>query len=1757
MPFDTEVDSTTVDAVVDYSGSGNHGQLGGGISGYAPAWTSAGIKGGAYAFDGVDDYIGGSSLSGIDFSQDYTLELWFNADEFGISGSGCNDDRAVLISKEETGELLNLVTTAGAYPGRIGLLHSDTGENSNATYTSTALNTGQWYYVAAVHDASERLLAIYVDGSEDVTHTYVQGETLDNPAGPLYIGAKTVNCSPDEFDGTIDEIRVYDFALSAEQIAQNYNNGKPLYNTIVAEEISEADVSWVADVIINDAQDYRADSSFAVCSVASPSNSEPLMSTPTVRAHAPVTSDSVGYWQFEDGDISVAGYADDETTNENDGTCTNCPAWTENGAIGGAYEFDGVDDMISIPNSTSLDIYGVNQPVSLSAWVKFDEYSSTIFVHKGEYPNYEYGFGSTPNGRVDFRINDAGEFIIVQGALAPDLGKWYHYVGVYDGMEMRIYKNGVSDSTPTAHSGTVNQHTGPLTIGKYAYHPTAYNFNGSVDEVRVYDRVLTASEISALYNSSVYAYDSYDLGASTVGMVDADGDDTFATVDWRAGGTSMAVLNMSFDEKVTALTADSVQDYSSYANHGQLGAGTAGYAPAWRDSATCGLESGGCYEFDGDDMISISDADSLDIDSTFTIEAWVKPDDFVSREIVSKNGNFRLLFSSFGDPTFSYYSNGEWRGFWDDVSTFTAGNWYYIVATGDGQTQRLYVDGIETNTASYTDPLVPNVYNLEIGSYAGIRTFDGLIDEVRIYDSALSADQIAMNYNAGKPNHLNLAAAEVDAGDSWTAEITPHDADGEAGTTIESEAVEVLGFTAGPVESWEGPDGYLLPPAWHVAESGSTEHLKDIDLASDTVFYAVGETGTILKSADGGQNWSAQTSGVTEDLWSIFCTSASVCWAVGEDDGLGGDAVILYTSNGGTDWTEQTSGTTKVLYDVFFASTTRGWAVGETGTILTTSNAGTTWTAQTSGVTNNINGVYAVSDLSVWAVGTGGVILTTTNGGTSWANSTISSSSLYDVKFLDDQIGFVSGLSGKVYYTTNGGTNWTLGNTGTGTAIFGIDFSDASNGVLVGGGGNYGFSSNGGATWTVHDSDAADTFFEVESLNADEYWAVGMNGAIAYTTTAARDTRNSSDNDPTQAGQDIDFIATYNSGGGAQWYLAVCKYAYAVPGDDSAPSCCTDSTYSTCTSAEAWAISGYADDGAEATATYTTSSSDAESNTWYAFGCDKVAGGGSCSTYSQGENHSGSPFVVNHQPAFADNFSVSDLSSDAELLADGDMELAGYSDWTSWLGATLSKETTDPHGGSQVLRVEGGAAQQSVVGVSVGNKYRITGYARSSSVGDAYPVIHGSGNNLFLWTGTHSTDWQYIETDFMAVAPTIGLWSWAGESAGEYVEFDDMSIVRSPLLEPGERLRFDFEVTDSNGDDVTVVVCDEVNFAGDYYADSVMACWGEELCRVTIPGGGTGYCNETDTDVLDTDTDPVYIAQPEAHGSKTYTVHAFDEHYVHDDSTTNSPEAQTLSVEDMNPYPISYTMTDGYDPVAGSSDGVIFTIRYEDTNGGDDVTNVIGYFKSGNAVSLACTANENNCYVDASCTLDSGVGTANQVDAVCSADVWYNADSGSWYAWGRPTDDNGTINFGIYSSVVDTVAELSAVNVAESSIDYGFLRLGTTSAEQTVTLQNLGNTVIDVGIQGADMTSASGTIPRANQEWSDSSGFAFGGGNPLVETAGTGGAVAGCYDGSLAVRSAHDSTAADETLYWLLQAPLGLPAGTYTGSSTMSVLTCD
>ena len=202
----------------------------------------------------------------------------------------------------------------------------------------------------------------------------------------------------------------------------------------------------------------------------------------------------VGHWTFDEGKGSIAR---DVSGRDNHGTVMGGAKWNM-GIIGGALEFDGTDDFVSIPNESQFDITG---SITVSAWIRVESFTKSwqAIVTKGDRAWRLHRADTTKS--VGFACSDlsrdqTGDLL---GNQVVADGRWHHVAGVLDGTRMSIYVDGSLDAW-AASSPNISVNDYSVHIGANAQAEDRL-FRGLIDDVRIYDRALSVDELQALVKS--------------------------------------------------------------------------------------------------------------------------------------------------------------------------------------------------------------------------------------------------------------------------------------------------------------------------------------------------------------------------------------------------------------------------------------------------------------------------------------------------------------------------------------------------------------------------------------------------------------------------------------------------------------------------------------------------------------------------------------------------------------------------------------------------------------------------------------------------------------------------------------------------------------------------------------------------------------------------------------------------------------------------------------------------------------------------------------------------------------------------------------------------------------------------------------------------------------------------------------------------------------------------------------------------------
>ncbi len=245
-------------------------------------------------------------------------------------------------------------------------------------------------------------------------------------------------------------------------------------------------VSWNTTTTANGTHALRA---IARDAAGNATTSAPVSVTVS-NSTPPPAAGLVGAYGFEE--TSGAAVTDSSSAN-NPGTIVGAAARTAAGKIGRAIDFDGVNDYVSVADAASLDL---TTGMTLEAWVQLDTVSSwrtTILKEKPGglvYSLYANSSSARPQGEI---VTGAGTDVLAGAGPALTAGTWTHLALTYDNAQLRLFRNGVQVAQIAA-TGAIQASTLPLRIGGNAI--WGEYTDGRIDEVRVYNRALSAAEIT-------------------------------------------------------------------------------------------------------------------------------------------------------------------------------------------------------------------------------------------------------------------------------------------------------------------------------------------------------------------------------------------------------------------------------------------------------------------------------------------------------------------------------------------------------------------------------------------------------------------------------------------------------------------------------------------------------------------------------------------------------------------------------------------------------------------------------------------------------------------------------------------------------------------------------------------------------------------------------------------------------------------------------------------------------------------------------------------------------------------------------------------------------------------------------------------------------------------------------------------------------------------------------------------------------------
>jgi len=871
-----------------YTGTGANQVIGGKIKGSA-------------SFNGSSSYI--SVGVGLGESGNRTRAVWIYINSMPAANDGDNIYYIGSTSANEYYETVAVQETAGASTYKIRWQERYDTSTTNTKDSTATLTTGVWYHIVVVQEGTSR--KIYINGSLDSTHT--NANSVNNTSYPAVIGSFREAASCCYYDGLLDQFRLYNTALNATQISDLYGETASTANTL----------NFPAGAGCKAA--YQFDTNFSTI----------LSQDDLSTVNFPSGTTGAALYQFEN---SANGDAGPNPTTATDLTYVD-------GAFGKAVNFNGSS---SVWQSTN-QIIESQQDFTISFWVKMDAYNGSAQYLWTSYATGDVGISLAQVAPYDryfsfHKYNNTQSPVFI-GLSNPDvtiLGKWYHLCGTFSTTTgMVFYVDGVSVGTDSTTWVPQDHGAYSDSIGCYGYTPSGNraNFTGQIDQFRAYQQTLTAAQVLELAKGEP-KYNGGSITTDLNGWVNFKPDLTW--IKKRTGGTGNNLLQNTVNGTGTgsSLSSNSNTAAGNFDQYGYISSfnekgfttqgGSSGSYPydnlgesgsnyvSWNWKAGADTYAG---KFNGSSS-TITSTNQVIPNGASSISFWYNPQGSTGTEYIIGQG---LATASKG-PTV-YWSSQSFgalvakgtsslAGSATGSTTYSTTDWHNVVFTWDGTSDsnafKVYVNGTllvegtsDTSSASIGAYTYLGIGGLQGGTYA-----NGLIDQVRIFNTELTALQVTYLYGetSGNNNTLNFPAGAGCIA-AYTLNETANDLSGNYNGTPSNITYVKSGYTG------RNNDGTIESQVSANVDAGFSivKLTSDASSSSQSVGHGLGKSPelVILKNLDTADAWYTYAEGATGnnqylkvDTVDSVTTAGSDSWGAGPTSSVMGLRPATFSSSG-------------------------------------------------------------------------------------------------------------------------------------------------------------------------------------------------------------------------------------------------------------------------------------------------------------------------------------------------------------------------------------------------------------------------------------------------------------------------------------------------------------------------------------------------------------------------------------------------------------------------------------------------------------------------------------------------------------------------------------------------------------------------------------------------------------------------------------------------------------------------------------------
>jgi hypothetical protein len=502
----------------DISGYSNHGTKEGNSS-----QTDNGFYGKGFLLNGEDDRINLSRDTFLSEYYNYTISLWFNFSEYSSTYN--------TLYSEANSTNNNEYISFFVWQGGLYFLQKDIVNIVYLADTSKNYSDGSWHHIVLRRNYKDFELfdngvSVFTDSSANP----IEIENINN----CYIGGGRFNNGDYYFNGTIDEVLMFNRSLSLLEIKSLYNSSVNQYNNNFT-GLSDGEYNFTGYAVDRAGNKNETEKRNVFIDSQKPNISfiDPTLSNDTHINDTYVnvnisSSDENQHYTFLDfneslqlwmrmDEASNSGEGStvyDESTHLNDGIAFANANQTDIGAYGKGFYFDGQNDCI---NLGSESIIANCSNYTISVW-----FNTTSVRSGSDSIYYEYQSSISPylklwhvpnTGHVWFQ-HASGGICSMDADIDANNGEWHHVVVTRNGSFFEMFHNGASvTSDNSASVGEMLFFTNSSIGGDMQ--GTINSFNGTIDEVLLFNRTLSLNEIKSVYNSTVNQYD-----ANMTGLID-------------------------------------------------------------------------------------------------------------------------------------------------------------------------------------------------------------------------------------------------------------------------------------------------------------------------------------------------------------------------------------------------------------------------------------------------------------------------------------------------------------------------------------------------------------------------------------------------------------------------------------------------------------------------------------------------------------------------------------------------------------------------------------------------------------------------------------------------------------------------------------------------------------------------------------------------------------------------------------------------------------------------------------------------------------------------------------------------------------------------------------------------------------------------------------------------------------------------------------------------------------------------------------